>query len=342
MGAMTADSPATTAASRSDSLDAVKGMLVMTMVVYHTLSIASTGGVETFRFIRFVSGSFIFLAGFVAARYMTDRMRRDPSAATWQLCARGAKIVALFTALNLAIAFSGFGNASKQPLIAAEFLRWAPEIYLAGNSRMTSFAILLPIGYLLVCAPVVLFAFVRAPLYAPLALLVAMLAASLHPTLAEQRPNVEFMLIGLAGMALGAPEVRAFERGAPGLLIVALGLTAAILLTGLFGSSDAAYLAGVAAIVRLAHDGARLADANAAVMRQLVRLGRYSLIAYIGQIALIQIVFRLTGAQRWAVGWEVAAIGTFAAVSVLVLCALVERGRQASPVVDKAYRLVFA
>ena len=55
--------------SRDLALDFVKGILVVFMVIYHAMNIFSSAGFESFRYIRFVSGSFLFISGYVIALF---------------------------------------------------------------------------------------------------------------------------------------------------------------------------------------------------------------------------------------------------------------------------------
>ena len=47
--------------ARDARFDMIKGTLVLLMVIYHVMSIASTATAEDYRYIRFISGSFIFV-----------------------------------------------------------------------------------------------------------------------------------------------------------------------------------------------------------------------------------------------------------------------------------------
>ncbi len=327
------------ASPRDASLDAVKGVLVLVMVAYHVMSIASSGGDERFQFIRFVSGAFIFVTGFVATRYALARFEADPRAVARAHVVRGIKVVLLFAALNLAIAFSGFGNPHKGHLDPTHFVESAATIFLAGDGKRTSFAILLPIGYLLVVAPAVMAAFTRGPTWSPFALLAAALAVTSRTALADHWPNIDFVMIGLAGMALGTPALSArwFDvgalRGAPWVTVFAL----VVALTGLYGTEGVLYVLGVAAIVKLVRDAVRTTSPG-----PLVLLGRYSLFAYVVQIVCIHVLFRLFGGQRWHVGTEVLALGLVSAAATWATCVVVDRLRRRSPLVDRAYRHLFA
>src|SRR5437773_12328687 len=100
--------------SSNAAFDAVKGVLVLLMIVYHVMSIASTAGAEAFRYVRFTSGSFIFISGFIVSRFFASSFEKDPAATSRKLLGRGLKVLLIFTALNVLIQASGFGNAAKR------------------------------------------------------------------------------------------------------------------------------------------------------------------------------------------------------------------------------------
>jgi hypothetical protein len=71
-------------------------------------------------------------------------------------------------------------------------------------------------------------------------------------------------------------------------------------------------------------------------------LGRYSLFAYIAQIAMIQCVYRATGYRQWDLGAELVGIMVVAIGLLLLVCRGLDALRARSRAVDRAYRLVFA
>jgi hypothetical protein len=59
------------------TLDLVKGALVVVMVVYHAMNIFSTAGPDEYVYVRFVSGSFILMSGYIVARFHEARFKAD-------------------------------------------------------------------------------------------------------------------------------------------------------------------------------------------------------------------------------------------------------------------------
>lgn len=326
--------------TRDAAFDAVKGVLVVLMVIYHVLSIATTAGAEAFRYIRFISGSFILISGFVVVRFMWDRFARAPHDTSLRLVQRGGKVLLIFAALNLAIHASGFGNAAKAQLGAQGFVENAATIFLRGDGRLSSFLILLPIAYLLMLAPLFLAIARRGPALVSGTLLLAALA--LAAASGEPAPVAGFLLVGLCGLCLGTPVLAERLVGArrPGLPAALVGLLLTLWLAGRYGGPLVLYCIGVACVLRFMYDALRWLPERWLGLAALV--GRYSLPAYIAQILLIQCVFRVLGGERAAPDWRTFVFAAAIAAANVALCVLTERLRSRSSVIDRTYRWVFA
>lgn len=337
---------ATPHSARDATFDAVKGLLVLLMVAYHAMSIASDAGVEAFRYLRFVSGSFVFVSGFVVARFMTEPYAHDPGRITRRLLSRGAKVLLIFTLLNLAIQASGFGNASKARLGLQGYWEHSARIYLAGDGSASSFLVLLPIAYLLLVAPLVLrIARTRRGRIAAAGALIGAYAASAAAGLEGRWPVMDLLLVGLAGIAAGVPALssRLLGEALPGRAAVVTGLLLSILLAGYLQDPLAGYVLGVAVVLRCLHALARwLPDVPGPVCGYAVLLGQYSLLAYIAQILILHVLYRAAGGQRLELGAGVAAMGAAAAVLVLALCLGAQRLRRRSGRLDRTYKLIFS
>src|SRR5262245_56150706 len=116
-----------------DAIDFTKGMLVLIMVLYHWLNyFVSTGG-EFYRYLRFLTPSFIFITGFVIANvYVVGYGIGDPRVPR-RLIQRGFKLLVLFVAINLIKAWLTPG---AQGVEMRDDL-WSPEniyaIFVTGN-----------------------------------------------------------------------------------------------------------------------------------------------------------------------------------------------------------------
>lgn len=103
-------------AVRDLTLDLVKGALVVVMVVYHAMNIFSTAGPDEYAYVRFVSGSFILMSGYIVARFHEARFKADRRSTSRRLVVRGLKLLMLFTLLSLLINLMGKGNPTRSSL----------------------------------------------------------------------------------------------------------------------------------------------------------------------------------------------------------------------------------
>ena len=129
---------------------------MVVMVVYHAMNIFSTAGPDEYAYVRFVSGSFILMSGYIVARFDGPRFKADWRGTSRRLVARGLKLLILFTLLNLLINLTGIGNPDKVQLGIQRYMSTLFEVYVSGEPGYASFQILLPIAYLLVAAPALL------------------------------------------------------------------------------------------------------------------------------------------------------------------------------------------
>lgn len=328
-------------AHRDSTFDAVKGGLVLLMVVYHVMSISSTAGTEAYRYIRFISGSFILVSGFILSRFVAPQLASQPGAVSLKLAIRGVKLLLLFSVLNVAIHASGFGNLAKRQVGVAGFLATAGTVYISGDGRASSFVILLPIAYLLVIAPALLIVAKWA------GQAYVMLATALFAVLVIASPGasviVQFMLIGVCGMCAGSlsrTNLR-LRGGSMSGVVAGLGLCLSLWFTGRYADNLVLHCIGVCLVLKCLHDVVQLMPVNGEAARQASLLGRYSLVCYIAQIGMIQVMFRLTGSQRLDLGFELVGVGLLTGTGMILLCRGLEHLRHRSRAIDLSYRAIF-
>jgi hypothetical protein len=331
--------------ARDSACDCVKGCLVVLMVIYHVMSIMSAAETEDFRYIRFVSGSFIFVTGYIVARFMQPGFSRDPMTVSRRLVIRGVKIFLIFTALNVLIQATGVGNVDKMQLGPDDYWTHAATIYLVGDGRVSSFVILLPIAYLLMVAPVLLRLASYNEKWMPAFMLAIVLVVAALPTLTARSAVIEFMLIGLVGACAGLLS-RPFETGSSDSRwrwLAALGaLFVSVWIAGNLGNSVATYTLGIALVSKCMYEVAHSGPAIRGLSSSMALLGQYSLLSYIAQIVGIQLLFRLFGKVRWPLGLELGMFCLVTVVTLILFCMLLNHLRARSTAVDKVYRLVFA
>jgi peptidoglycan/LPS O-acetylase OafA/YrhL len=273
-------------------LDLSKGILVILMVVYHTLNYTNQYHLG-FRYLSFLPPSFILITGFVISHVYTSRYRADERSLVQRVLARGAKLLALFTVLNIISQFVR-SPAYGQSIGVANFFRRWNQVYLEGSERGAVFEVLLPISYLLLLAPVLLRLAHYSRLFLPLLSLCYVGACALLDRLGSSLINLNLISAGVLGMMIGQLIANTAVLGRYVWLALAaycvylpLGIARGYVYSvQLLGAVVAlAFICSLS--VRLGHHGWW--------QQRVIRLGQYSLLAYIAQIAILQFLSRILG-----------------------------------------------
>jgi peptidoglycan/LPS O-acetylase OafA/YrhL len=321
---------------RNDALDFVKGALVLIMVLYHWLNYFTGAGAEVYKYLRFLTPSFILITGFLVSRVYLHRFPWDSAQLRHRLIIRGLKLLVLFVALNAAIGLL----VRTDPAVQADWRTRAVSVFFRGD-KAAAFNILVSIAYFLLLAPLVLLLAKRARV--PLALFagLALVATMLLELTGWANGHLEMLSIALLGMAAGAghlARVEALAR-APWVLLAGYG----VYLVGInaWNVVFPLQVVGVCLSVLLIYATALAWTGTDRLRRLIVTLGQYSLFAYVAQIAALQILRR---GLRTIEPTTAALLGTLVA-GMVVTIAIVElvaalRGRSATA--DRMYRAVFA
>src|SRR5215475_7529793 len=89
------------AAQRIAALDFTKGALVLIMVLYHWLNYFHGPYGDIYKYLRFLTPSFIFISGFLITNVHLSKYEITDSRLPKRLFRRGLKILAVFLALNV-------------------------------------------------------------------------------------------------------------------------------------------------------------------------------------------------------------------------------------------------
>jgi hypothetical protein len=323
--------------ARIDPLDWTKGALVMFMVVYHSINYSAFRP-QAFQFLPFLPPSFVMIAGFVvgavyAARY--DLKTWKPYA---RLMIRGFKLFLLFVVLN-----AGYCILLERNLVDGffEFVDRSGTIFLSGNGRAGIFEVLLPIAYFLLLVPGLLWLRLRAKGAIPFCAIALFALNIALEKMGMSSQNLTLLSAGILGMALGLVPIGAIDRFARKWMLVLLLYLLYRLCSWFFGEIYSVEMFGAAASVLLLYTCALHLDLSAWTGRQLVFLGRYSLLGYLTQIALIRAIVNVTGGkpEHWA---GVMATGVLTTALLLLVVHLVDSLRRRSWPMDAVYKGVFA
>jgi hypothetical protein len=324
---------------RDDALDFVKGCLVVVMVLYHAMNAFSNAGAEAYAYIRFVTGSFVLLSGYVVARYFVAPFQRDRTGTSVRLVLRGLKLLALFTVLNILIVITGMGNPAKGHMTASGWVEQSFAIYVTGTNRLPSFQILLPIAYVVIAGPLLLLLERHATL-----LLVGAVLATLAADLALWNwPNYELGVIGVLGFAAGLAAQHLHDGyGLRPVAVAVAGLAFAVLLAKPLNGSLLGYSLSTILIVKGCYDVGRAIDLSSRLASATILMGQFSLFCYVVQIVLLRGCARIVPDRMSEFTWPLVVI-TLATILILVgACRTIVRLSRRYAIVARSYRLVFA
>jgi len=333
-------------AQRIPSLDFTKGTLVLLMVLYHWLNYFTNLPWKYYDYLRFLTPSFIFITGFIISHVYLSKYAASDTRLSKRLFTRGLKLIAVFLVLNLARNFIVPVLGTGAPLQKLPSPQDIFAVFVSGNfpvlgGKLISFSILVPISYLLMLSGILTLFYKHCRYVFHFACALLLLFVSSLGLFGARSFNLEFITIGLLGVLTGflpITTINGFGRHPYGLLSAYLCYTIAItrwnmsfplLVVGVLLSVMAIYVVGAC-------------DRKAGSTRgEVVQLGKYSLLGYISQIAILQILS--AGFHRLNLGFAASAISFFAAFALtIVTVEAVDRARGRTASVDKLYKWVFA
>ena len=334
---------AETAVKRRDlDLDFVKGFLVVVMALYHAMNYFADVPSEYYGYLRFVNGSFVFISGYVVAAFYAGQARQNRLSAFRRLASRGAKLLCVFTVLNLAVSAAGMTNYRNVTFGMSDYLSSAAGIYGSGDAHKIAFRILVPISYVLILSG--LYLITKRSQAILIALTIA--AALLYTFFEHAAPNVFFLLTGLVGLSfglsLGLLKSDILQHRIDSWPLICIGFIALASVMNELSGNVLAYGVGIALLLNLVYDGAGLLARNGRPYGVTVLLGKYSLVCYIAQIGFLFLLHRALRGGGLAPGFELPVAFVATCAFLLGSCMLLERLRHHSRLVEKTYRLVFA
>lgn len=328
-------------ASRVAALDVTKGALVICMVLYHSLNYSSDYALA-FKYLAFLPPSFILITGFLISGVYLSRTNVQLLPLFQRLFIRGAKLLILFTVLNLVAQSVRRQNLLGQPINGLDqFMSNLFEIYILGDGRLAAFEVLVPIAYLLMLSPplVVIERFNR--FVVPAATIVVVGLLVWVERLGETFHNANLLSAGLVGIALGRLSFERLNRLASfwpvGILAYGLYFVTGIL----HGQTYLVQLLGAVIALAMFYLLAVRFGNNGWLQCRFEILGRYSLLAYIAQIGFLQVLARLAGRPD-PTSFRFLALFLTAMVLTALVTEFAEYVRKKSPPLDSAYRFVFA
>ena len=331
--------PAST--GRLAAIDLTKGVLVVCMVIYHSLNYSAHRELA-FKFLAFLPPSFILITGFLLSHvYLAGYSIRD-----WRLHSRlvmrGLRLLILFTLLNvlvqLLVTRGPYGSLPGLQM----FWDYRFETYVSGDGSLAVFEVLLPIAYLLLLAPILLCLERLHSWILPVITALTLAVLAYWERQGMDWLNSQLLAAGLIGMLLGRIRSPALNRLAGWRWIAIVAYAACFAVGYLRGHTFLVQLLSAAMALALIYAWmVKLHPEHNSVGRRIELLGRYSLVAYIVQIGILQVFSRVLGRPAPdSVAFLAMLVGTL--ILTVLTVEILNWMRSRSATVGSLYKVVFA
>jgi len=326
---------------RLASLDFAKGVLVLVMVLYHWLNYFIGLQWDGYRYLRFLTPAFICISGFLVSRVYLQRYSADDPRLRRRLLGRGLKLLALFLALNILIDWTLGGGRVFNLSRPAMALSWAEAIFVQGRGGFAAFEILVSIAYFLLLAPLVLLVSKRLAIPLWVIAAIAITAAAVVSNMRSLNPHLEILPLAFLGLAAGANTSSRLASPLSSPVLVLLAYPFYLAAVAMWNVSYPLLVVAVTLNLLLIHVSTLLWGTSGAIQQYVVRIGQYSLLSYIVQIAVLQLLRRALQGQYLGVPALIGSLAVALAVTVAVV-ELTVLLRSRSTGFDRLYRVIFA
>jgi hypothetical protein len=294
-----------------------------------------------------VTPSFIFITGFLISNVSLSKYDLADSQLPKRLIQRGLKILGLFILLNVIISFMFSESYDGKIQFDLLSVRNMIAIYVTGNAyvpgigKAAAFHILVPISYVLIMSAGLLIACRMYRYIFHVVCMCSLLGVVILRVNDLQSTNLDLLTIGLLGAIIGYVPIQKINT----LVRHPYALGAGYLCyTGAITIWNVVYplqIVGVCLSLLLMYLVGAKEGEPGRIRRRIILLGKYSLLGYIAQIAVLQLILRGLRHTNLEVGVRgISFVGAFA-LTVLAVEA-VDCVRARSTTVDELYRAVFA
>jgi hypothetical protein len=213
-------------------------------------------------------------------------------------------------------------------------------VFVEATAR-AAFGILVSISYFLLLAPFVLLLSGRSKVPLWVFAAAAVLATLIGESTGFTNPHCEMLSVALLGLAAGTlrGDRAAVLLRSPVVIVGAYGIYVAAITV--WNTPFSLQLVGVCLSVLALYAVAEFCGSNGLLQRSVIRLGQYSLLAYVAQIIVLQLLRRgLSGLSLSGV--EIAMPLVIGMAATVALVELSEWLRARSHAIDRSYRVVFS
>jgi acyltransferase-like protein len=332
-------------AGRIAALDFTKGSLVLIMVLYHWINYFY--GIQDNRYLRFLTPSFIFISGFIISNVYISKYGISDLQLPRRLIQRSLKIFGVFVLLNVARNFLMLGSAHDRGLSDLLNSGSLIDIYITGGgagngqAKAVAFSILVPISYLLILLSLllVLSRFYRYTIHT--ACLFFFLCIAISYARGSAIPNLELLAIGLLGVIAGYLPIERVNMLVRHPYFLGVAYLLYLLAISVWNVIYPLQVMGVFLSLMILYFLGQESGEPGKIRACVVRLGKYSLVGYIAQIAILQLL--RIGLNRIDSEAVVLGLSFVLAFALTILSVeILDRMRAQSAAMDRLYKAVFA
>jgi peptidoglycan/LPS O-acetylase OafA/YrhL len=328
---------------RNIALDFNRGMLIIIMILLHCID--DLAPLSYFaKSIRFVSGAFIFVAGFVISNIYLAKYNIYEKGLYKRLFIRGVKLLLVFSVLNglmLLLISRPYNGAGQE-----QFLSNLVQVYITGDRTLVSFDILLPISYVMIISSILIL-FLRERFKAVIvsASVSLFLFCAIFYFSGPISYNFRFLTIGIFGLMAGFANIEEVDDALNRYWMPVIAVYATYLITIAFLPFNyLLYVAGVFMNVVVIYLLGLKLKPDSFLAGRVILLGRYSLLTYIAHIGFLVVLRQLMYSALELQNNFPTFISSFAvtAIAMLLLIELMDVLRKKIEVFDRLYKYVFA
>ena len=323
--------------SRVGALDFAKGALVLIMVLYHWMNYFVSADGSVYKYLRFLTPSFIFITGFLIAQVYLFRGESLRPGVPKRLLVRGLKllvIVAVLNALLTAIPTNGLRirmNYDSPADIATAFLLGISPV---------AFSVLVPIAYLLIFSAILLPVWRYSKLTFHIACAISLSVAFVLDLKGFKNNYLQIFSLGTLGISVGHVSMARLNKILSHFLVIVAGYVAYLAAITVWDVTFSLQIVGVSlslAIIYLV--GKRYSEANR-IGETVVLLGQYSLFGYIAQIIILQMIRKVAHPVGSDIAIRALALLAGAVCTILAVIAM-DRLRKRGRLANQIYTAVF-
>jgi peptidoglycan/LPS O-acetylase OafA/YrhL len=274
---------------RIPALDFTKGALVLIMVLYHWLNYFVRPDGSIYKYLRFLTPSFIFITGFLISQVYLAKYQTSDRHVPGRLLVRGFKLLGIVLCLNMAL------NAAHLKGFESRVGDWSPSdmavAYLTGIAPV-AFSVLVPIAYVLILSAGLLIVSRRYRSIYHVACAVFVACALVLELKGIKSGYLQIFSMGMLGISVGyvpIDRINGLVKRPVAIFSAYLAYLSAITLwDDVYPLQVVGVCMSLAIIYWIGLEGAEASR----IRKVVILLGHYSLFAYITQIVILQVLRR--------------------------------------------------